>query len=439
MANPESALSTSLEAAAAALTDAAAAPGAADLLRYLGYDDGDATATAGRARMLRAGALFRRLFRWPVPDAPGLVFFGAEADPASLGPHNTGLSTAGFAGSGLDPRRAFESCVGEGIEYLSQFAQPDDPVESGTFAAFEGTLDPGTNGFVAAVLSACDVPVDRAISWLPVRRLVDGELSWFPADLCLRRANPDFVPPLKLSTGCAAGITRDAAMLRGLLELIERDAVALWWRGGRRGRAIIPDSEAGNAAQTLLAQLRQGQGGRQTMLLDITTDLGIPVTAAFSSQPDGYGFALGMAARVTLAEAACSAIFEMCQSELSLHVIAAKQRQSGESALNDSDRRQSARASRLDTRVCPLLLPGNEAPIASAQLSGVDAIVRQLAGQGIHVYTLDLTRQRFEVPVIRVIAPKLQSEPSEITSDRLARTIAETGGGAKYAGGIALL
>ena len=64
---------------------------ALDLLRDLGYDDGDADATAGRARMLRAAALFRRLFRLPVPDAPGLMFFGAEADPASLGPHNKGL------------------------------------------------------------------------------------------------------------------------------------------------------------------------------------------------------------------------------------------------------------------------------------------------------------------------------------------------------------
>ena len=148
-----------------------------------------------------------------------------------------------------------------------------------------------------------------------------------------------------------------------------------------------------------------------------------------------------MAARTTPAEAARSAIFEMCQSELSLHVIAAKCRQSGEAALNESDRRQYARASMLNARDCRLLQPDDTAPAAPAALSGdkVTAITRRLAEHGITPYALDLTRPRFEVPVIRVIAPGLQYEPCEITSERLARAIAETGGGTKHSAGIALL
>jgi YcaO cyclodehydratase, ATP-ad Mg2+-binding len=69
------------------------------------------------------------------------------------------------------------------------------------------------------------------------------------------RIEQGVAPPLKLSTGCAAGVTVAAATLRALLELIERDAVALWWRGGRRGRAIGSDDEAGRAAAELLAQV----------------------------------------------------------------------------------------------------------------------------------------------------------------------------------------
>ena len=114
-----------------------------------------------------------------------------------------------------------------------------------------------------------------------------------------------------------------------MLELVERDAVALWWRGGRRGRAIVADSEAGRRAARLIARVRQGNDIRQTALLDITSDLGVPVVAAFSMRRDGFGVAVGFGARTTLAEAAQAAIFEMCQSELSLHVIAAKRRQSG--------------------------------------------------------------------------------------------------------------
>jgi ribosomal protein S12 methylthiotransferase accessory factor len=383
---------------------------------------------------LRSAAQFRRLFRLPVPDAPGLTFFGAEADPACLGPQNAGLPVGGFAGSGLDPRRAFESCVGEGIEYLSQFAQPDDKLETRSLRA--EALDPGVSGFVEAVFAACGVPVDRAIDWMPVRRITDGAASWFPADLCLRRAVPDFVPPMKLSTGCAAGVTREAATLRGLLELIERDAVALWWRGGRRPRSMPIDGETA----ALLVRIRAGQGGRQTMLLDITSDLGVPVVAAFSTRPDGYGFAIGTAARADFAEAAGSAIFEMCQSELSLHVIAAKQRESGQAALNEGDLRQLNRASLLSVDGCLLLRPDDDSPkpLVVADET-VDAMARRLAERGIVAWSLDLTRPQFGVPVVRVVAPGLQAEPCEIVGERLTRAVRETGGGSQHSGGVALL
>ena len=440
MANTVGELSSILQAAAAVLGGASPGPETIRLLQSLGYDDGDIGEAPARGRLLRAAAMFRRLFRLPVPDAPGLVFFGAEADPGCLGPHNAGLPANGFAGSGLDPRRAFESCVGEGIEYLSQFAQPEDELVTGPITAYAAQLDPASCGFVEAVFAARHISADRRVSWMPVNRIVGATASWFPADLCLRRAATEFAPPLKLSTGCAAGSTMDAAALHAMLELIERDAVALWWRGGRRGRGISAESAAGQAAACLLARLRQGQSDRRTVLLDITTDLGVPVAAAFSTLPDGRGFARGFGARLNLADAACSAIFELCQSELSLHVIAAKQRQSGESALNDSDRRQLTRARRLNPHDCLLLQPDGAAnPPVSLPGDPLTAIVQKLAASGIAAYSIDLTRPQFNVPVIRVLAPGLQSDPCEITGARLARVIAETGGGAKHHGGLALL
>ena len=174
-----------------------------------------------------------------------------------------------------------------------------------------------------------------------------------PLDNCYRQhiTEQDFKPPLRLSSGCAAGVTREDATLRGLLELIERDAVALWWRGGRRGRAVAPDSEAASGAAALLAQARQGQGHRTSWLLDITTDVEIPVVAAMSTDPDGYGFVVGFGARLNLADAARAAVFELCQVELGLHVVAAKRRESGDAAMNESDRRQLRRGA-FDTRKC---------------------------------------------------------------------------------------
>src|SRR3978361_2169551 len=117
MEDQQHALAAHLEAAASALADPARTGsncGGSRLLQYLGYDDGDAARAEGRAKMLRAAARLRRLFLLPVPDAPGLVFFGGEADPAALGEQPEGLPATSLAGSGLSPQKAFESCVGEG-------------------------------------------------------------------------------------------------------------------------------------------------------------------------------------------------------------------------------------------------------------------------------------------------------------------------------------
>src|SRR5262249_45708601 len=141
----------------------------------------------------------------------------------------------------------------------------------------------------------------RILGWVPAYAFSDGSEAWFPADLCYRRAadQQDFVPPLKLSTGCAAGSTIEAATLRALLELIERDAAALWWRGGRCARPVHDDSDAGRVGADLLARLRGGQQERRTWLLDITTDIDVPVVTAVSAGADGFGLCVGLGARLT--------------------------------------------------------------------------------------------------------------------------------------------
>jgi hypothetical protein len=69
-----------------------------------------------------------RVFELAAPDAPGLVSFGAQFDP--------GIADSMHAGGpafGVSPRDAFQGCIGEGIEYLSQLQHRDDllqPLES---------------------------------------------------------------------------------------------------------------------------------------------------------------------------------------------------------------------------------------------------------------------------------------------------------------------
>ena len=401
--------------------------------------------TRHRACLLRAASRFARVFELAAPDAPGLVCFGAEFDPALADPLQAGSPIVGVSGVGLSLQEAFQGCIGEGIEYLSQLQTGSDVPESSEGGDPAAMLGPSAREFIAA-FAAHRLNLDIDLSWHRAIRLSDGREVLLPADLCLRRpsAQQQVKPPFPLSTGSAAGRSWDAAALHGLLELIERDAASLWWQGGNRGTAIPPGDEAAIMIETLLAQLRQGTSARRSWLLDITTDIGVPCVVALSCTPDGFGVAVGLAARPTRKAAARAAVMEMCQGELAHAVVETKLRERGEAALNARDLIHRQRATTLDAGRCPLLQPGPGAPqhlaIGTTDPAAVlRLIVDRLAQFGIETFGLDLTRPQFAVPAARVMAPGLQPLPSEIITPRLADMIALTGGGATYTGGIALI
>jgi ribosomal protein S12 methylthiotransferase accessory factor len=423
------------------------------LLEALGYaatpgfsaDEGKpGDETRHRALLLDAASRFVRVFQLAAPDAPGLIAFGAEFDPAIADPLHAGSPLVGVSGVGLSLQEAFQGCIGEGIEYLSQLQTESDallPLGPDAFAKFGSQA----RDFLAA-FSAHRRRPDAELSWHRATRLTDGCEALLPADLCLRRPpdQQEIKPPFPLSTGSAAGTSWDAAALHGMLELIERDAASLWWRGGSRGGSIPPQHEAHIMAEALQQQLRQNASARRSWLLDITTDIGVPCVAAVSCTADGFGFAFGLAARPTLKAAARSAILEMCQGERAYAVVEAKCSERGEAALNERDRVHRRRATMINADQCLLLQPTLErAEHLAINTTDPSAVLRltvdRLGQFGIETFGLDLTRSRLKVPVARVIAPGLQLEPSDIITKRLADMIARTGGGMKYTGGVALI
>jgi ribosomal protein S12 methylthiotransferase accessory factor len=434
------------QTAAGAQSDAKS--GAMSLLREFDYAVGDggepSPDTRHRARLLKAASEFLRVFELAAPDAPGLVCFGAQFDPGIADPMHAGGPAVGVSGVGLSPQEAFQSCIGEGVEYLSQLQTAEDVLAPSACRDPAAKLGPRAKEFIAA-FSAYKVRPEVELSWCRARRLNDGSEVLLPADLCLRRppTQQQVRPPFPLSTGSAAGTSSDAAALHGMLELIERDAASLWWRGGARGRSIPPSDEAQVRARALLSQLRQNNPARRSWLLDVTTDIGVPSVVAVSCKADGFGVAFGMAARPTLTAAARSAIREMCQIELAHEIVEAKCRERGEAALNERDRVHRRRATEINADRCLLLQPLPEAARhfvidATAPAEVLRLIVERLQQFGVESFGLDLTRARFAVPAARIITAGLQLEPSEIVTPRLADMIALTGGGAIYTGGLAL-
>jgi ribosomal protein S12 methylthiotransferase accessory factor len=425
--------------------DAGAIHDAHLLLTELGYRPpagaGPDHETRHQARLLKAASQFIRIFELAAPEAPGLIAFGAEFDPVIADALHQGSPPVGVSGIGQTMQEAFQGCVGEGIEYLSQLQHAGDALVQTDDGAPAAALDRPACELVTALQSRARV----ALTWHRARHLRDGREVLLPADLCLRRppAAQDFAPPFPLSTGSAAGTSWHAAALHGLFELIERDAASLWWRGGSRGRAV-PPAVAANAHALLQALRASVPAPRRSWLLDITTDIGVPAVAALSCGPDGFGFAFGLAARRTLQAAARSAVLELCQIELAQAVVEAKRRERGEAALNERDRSHLQRATAINADSCALLHPASgeleHFPIdAPDPQDALPLVVRRLAERGIETYALDLTRPHFAIPVARIMAPGLQAEPSAIVTSRLSGMIAQTGGGAAHTGGIPLI
>lgn len=126
------------------------------LLTELGYAWPDGTEpdqqARHRAHLLRAASRFIRIFELAAPDAPGLIAFGAEVDPASADALHRGSPPASVSGIGLSMQAAFQGCVGEGIEYLSQLQRADDAIVAADGA--EAMLDMPARQLVAALMSA---------------------------------------------------------------------------------------------------------------------------------------------------------------------------------------------------------------------------------------------------------------------------------------------
>jgi ribosomal protein S12 methylthiotransferase accessory factor len=378
-------------------------------LSQLGYQDEAPSQTAHRARMLQAAARLARVFTLDARDAPGLVAFGAEADPACLGLSG---QMGGVAGKGVTIQAAFESCIGEAVEYLSTFLRPGDPVER---LPAHAAIEPGTlTGLWNSLGPFLRLRDATAIDWTVVVDLSNGQPVRLPVDLCLRRPadERDIDVPWPLSIGCAAAPDAISATVGGLLELIERHAVTAWWHEGQPGRLFPLAAPAAGAA--MVAQLRGDTAGRATWLIDITpADLKVPAVAAISCNPDGFGLCLGFSAGLTADDAARGAILELAQLELGYRLVETKLSVRGEASLNEADRRARRRFMELDVAgtlaLRPMVPPNPVCDLPARDAS--DALLQlrdRLAANGLTPYVQDLTRPEFGVPVVRVVCPGLR-------------------------------
>jgi bacteriocin biosynthesis cyclodehydratase domain-containing protein len=204
-------------------------------------------------------------------------------------------------GKGRTDLQARVSALGEAIERYSGLWRGDEPVRNATFADLgpenalhpdqlmmfsdsqyeerqAGNADPRNRLHTVPFRLAHDRPIDWTACWSLTRnqvRYVPAAHAWF--------GHPDLEQEFYSygdSNGNAAGTTLEDAILQGFLELVERDAVAIWWYNRIRRPAFDLDTLGDPYTGRLRAFY--ADMGRTLWMLDITSDLGIPTMVAVS-------------------------------------------------------------------------------------------------------------------------------------------------------------
>ena len=163
-------------------------------------------------------------------------------------------------GKGRTPRQVRLSALAELLERYSGVFDGTEPCIRATGAALgDVAIHPnacmGFSEHQYSVRNANNIPEDK-IRWVPVRFREDVEIDWTPV-CSLTTGATRYLPtsycyygyrsndPLFAradSNGCAAGAVLEEAVLHGFLELVERDAVALWWYNRLRRPGVALDS-----------------------------------------------------------------------------------------------------------------------------------------------------------------------------------------------------
>jgi bacteriocin biosynthesis cyclodehydratase domain-containing protein len=262
------------------------------------------------------------------------------------------------------------------------------------------------------------VPLDSGaeVDWTSVWSLTLREPRYLPTAFCYFNVpQPDREPfCIGDSNGNAAGNTLEEAVLQGFLELVERDAVALWWYNRVKRPGVDVDSFADPYLDRVRVYLRET--GREFWVIDLTSDLKIPVFASLSRETDGQEERIvpGFGAHLDPHVALLRAVTEMNQM-LSNVPEGTGQPGPGES-VDDQETLEWLRSATVVNQ--PYLLPD-----AAAERRGARSYPRSWTNDvaedvrlcqalveehGMEMMVLDQTRTEIGLPVVKVIVPGLR-------------------------------
>ena len=143
-------------------------------------------------------------------------------------------------------------------------------------------------------------PFDESspISWLLLNTIDSQTKRYIPASFCYTNyfINSETQVCPGDSNGCATGNTFEEAVYYSILEIIERDAMAIWWYN----RLKRPSVELATFSSLLIEETinQIAKRGRILRVIDITTEIRIPTFVVASWESDGSRIILGSGAHL---------------------------------------------------------------------------------------------------------------------------------------------
>lgn len=376
--------------------------------------------------------------------------------------HNLAMGSATLAGlrsglralsggKGLNETEARASALGEAVERYSGTRHGDEPVVRDSYRGLgSAAVHPNDCQLYAdrqyaqrelwnathSRFQHVSAPFDETLptDWTPVwslthntRRLLPTSMLYFagagvgtgPGTRTGTRTGPGTVTEIiddglwADSNGNAAGSSPEDALLQGFLELVERDAVALWWYN--RTRQPLVDLDAFD--ESYVERLRHGyrRVHREIWVLDLTSDFGIPVMAALSRRTDKpaqdviFGFGAHFDPRTALRRA----LTEMGQL---LPAVSDVLPDGSGYRLDDPEPTRWWRHATVANQ--PYLTPDPQVtprgpghwptPHRPDLLDDVHAITELVHATGLELLVLDQLRPDLGLPVVKVIVPGLR-------------------------------
>ena len=331
-------------------------------------------------------------------------------------------SLAVSQGKGFDSISAKVSALMESVEtWHAEYNLCDLRIESFAQLKREGAVcDPdGLPQCKGSLFST-----SRPIPWVQGTDLLNDEPVWVPYELVHANATIPAIPGggcfVPSTNGLASGNGCLEAILHGIYEVVERDALTLWelasqdrWTGRRLDCASIDDT----GCRELM--LRYAKAGVSVMAWDITSDVGLPVfvviisdnesTASLRPMPAAFGSGCHSDRKIALSraltEAAQSRLTSIAGSRDDLTRTSYQTTQS-EAAIQYHQELAAQRVAGWDFHKTPTFL-------SSSLTVDLRHVLEQLRRTGVErVVAIDLSRPHIPAGVVRIVVSGLEG-PTE--------------------------